>query len=273
MMCEKLQSVIDSLPVIKQLYEPDAFVTVVDAESIMCGFIIPDDAQPQLAIGEKFEDPTGVLQEVLRTGVKQHNKLPAGALGDEFEGDLIPIKDEEGKVVGCLTCTYSDGGKERIISLSEQFEDSIGKVSTSIEVVVKGLEELYEMLSAMNERTEGIEEDVNEAINVVNKISSIASKSNILALNASIEAARSGEFGRGFSVVADEMGKLAKDSGNSAGEIKATLNQITTHLGDIIQSIKDANASSKEHMESIGQIQSILDETIRISTQMKQDIQ
>ena len=159
-----------------------------------------------------------------------------------------------------------------MITLSEQFDESIVKVSTSIEVVVKGLEDLYEMLSAMNERTEGIESDVNEAINVVNKISSIASKSNILALNASIEAARSGEFGRGFSVVADEMGKLAKDSGSSAGEIKATLAQITNHLGEIIQAIKAANESSKGHMDSINEIQSILDEAIQLSAEMKNNI-
>lgn len=271
MVCEKLQSVIDSLPVIKQIFDEGAFVTVVDEDAVMCGYEIPAGATPQIQIGEKFEDPTGVLQEALRTGEKKHNKLPAAALGEEFEGDLIPIKDN-GKVVGCLTCTYSVATKERMITLSEQFDESIVKVSTSIEVVVKGLEDLYEMLSAMNERTEGIESDVNEAINVVNKISSIASKSNILALNASIEAARSGEFGRGFSVVADEMGKLAKDSGSSAGEIKATLAQITNHLGEIIQAIKAANESSKEHMDSINEIQSILDEAIQLSAEMKNNI-
>lgn len=271
MASEKLQSVIDSLPEIRQLFEADAFVTVVDSDAIMRGYEIPAGAIPQVQIGERFVNPSGALDRALKTGNKIHNKLPAEVLGEVFEGDLIPIK-ENGKVVGCLTCTYAVSGKERMISLSGQFDESIGKISDSIKTVVAGLEDLFNMLSGMNEKTEGIENDVKEAIKVVNKISGIASKSNILSLNASIEAARSGEFGRGFSVVATEMGKLAKDSGDSAGEIKDTLNQITAHLAEIIDAIKNANEVSKEHMESIGKINEVLDETVQISADLKNTI-
>ena len=65
MVCEKLQSVIDSLPVIKQIFDAGASVTVVDEDAVMCGYEIPAGTTPQIQIGEKFEDPTGVLQEAL----------------------------------------------------------------------------------------------------------------------------------------------------------------------------------------------------------------
>ena len=123
----------------------------------------------------------------------------------------------------------------------------------------------------MDEMTFGVERDVNGTADVVNRISSNASHSNILALNASIEAARSGEAGRGFAVVATEMGKLAKDSGTSAEEIKKTLQDIIKHLSVIITSIKDANEVAKNHMDSIHSIKSILAQTISLAQQLEND--
>ena len=110
------------------------------------------------------------------------------------------------------------------------------------------------MLSDMNQITLDVEQDVNEAADVVNKISSNASRSNILALNASIEAARSGEAGRGFSVVATQMGKLAKDSGNSATEIKTTLSAIVSHL------------------DNISSIRTVLEQTVSIANELENDV-
>ena len=124
--------------------------------------------------------------------------------------------------------------------------------------VISGTENLVQMLEKMNDMTNSVESDVNGASDIVNKIRQNASHSNILALNASIEAARSGEAGRGFAVVATEMGKLAKDSGSSAAEIKNTLDGIVDHLGDMISSIKDANLVAKNYMESINSIKSVL---------------
>ena len=140
-----------------------------------------------------------------------------------------------------------------------------------MQAVVEGIGNLSGMLTDMSEMTNNVESDVHNTVEVVNKISSNASRSNILALNASIEAARSGEYGRGFAVVANQMGKLAEDSGNSATEIKTTLNTITNHLYSIISSIKEANDVAKERMDHVSSIQTMLEEMTVLAGKMEAD--
>lgn len=271
MVNEKLKQVIDNLPVIQQLFAHDVYITVMDANGRIQGFAVPDGVAPRFSIGDLFNDPTGVYQSVMRTGTKKHNCLPPEVMGEAFEGDLVPIKDGT-ELVGCIICTYSVGARQQMANTTEKFQQSVQNISSSTREVVVGIEKLFKMLTDMNEMTSSVEGDVHNAVDVVNKISGNASRSNILALNASIEAARSGEHGRGFAVVASEMGKLAGDSGSSATEIKGTLGVITDHLASIIASIKDANDVAKEHMENINEIQKILDETIVLAQELKKDI-
>lgn len=271
MLNEQLNHVIKVLPLIKQLYENDVYIMVVDENKIVQGFSVPDGERPKKNIGEYFDDPTGILSEVLRTGHKKHNFLPKEVLGEAFEGELVPVKDD-GKVVGCIICTYSVGLKEQMEEITTRFQESVKHIDSSIRTVIKGFDKLFQMMTNMNEMTNSVESDVHNAVDVVNQISSNASRSNILALNASIEAARSGEAGRGFAVVATEMGKLANDSGKSATTIKATLNTITSHLVEIISSIKDANNVAKEHLDNVSKIQKVLEETTVLAGELAEDI-
>ena len=155
--------------------------------------------------------------------------------------------------------------------VAAKFQGSVKNINTSMQAVVEGIGNLSGMLTDMSEMTNNVESDVHNTVEVVNKISSNASRSNILALNASIEAARSGEYGRGFAVVANQMGKLAEDSGNSATEIKTTLNTITNHLYSIISSIKEANDVAKERMDHVSSIQTMLEEMTVLAGKMEAD--
>lgn len=271
MVNERLQHIIDDLPIMKQMFERDVFLTVLDTQGIIQGFSVPSGETPKLKVGDVFEDPSGAYKEVLRTGRSLHNRLPKEVMGEAFEGVLIPIKDDSG-VVGCLTCTYSVDAKEQIIEIAGKFQESANSINSSVQAVVGGIEHLSKTLTHMNAITNNVESDVKTAVDVVGKISSNASRSNILALNASIEAARSGENGRGFAVVATEMGKLANDSGSSATAIKSTLSTITEHLASIITSIKDANDMAKEHMENINTIQNILKQTIELAGKLEENV-
>ena len=271
MLNEKVQNVVDNLEIIKQLYDKSLYLTVMDNIGTVVGFSTPDGEVPLRKIGDVFHDPSGAFDRVIKEGVTVHNVLPKEVMGVTFEGNLVPIKDGNA-VVGCIICTYSAEEKEKVRDIAEQFKDSVNNIDNSVQEVISGTENLVQMLEDMNAMTSSVEEDVNGAADIVNKIGQNASHSNILALNASIEAARSGEAGRGFAVVADEMGKLAKDSGSSAAEIKGTLAGIVKHLGDMVGSIKDANDLAKNYMESIGAIKAILDQTISLAEQLESDI-
>ncbi len=271
MSSEKLTQIVEFLPVIRQLFEQDVYLSVLDRDGIIQGFSVPDGVPPMLRVGQKFEDPSGGFSEVIRTGRRKHNYLPEEVMGEAFEGELVPVKDG-GDVVGCLICTYSVGVKKQMSEIASQFQKSVKDVDESIQTVINGIESLFNMLTEMDRMANGVEVDVKNAVEVVNKVSSNASRSNMLALNASIEAARSGEFGRGFAVVANEMGQLAKDSAGSANAIRETLNTITEHLVSIMSSIKDANNVAKEHMESVSQIQKILDQTLVLAGRLEEDI-
>lgn len=270
-MNKKLEDLIELLPMIRQICGRNVFLTLIDADRVLRGFALPEGEKPQLNIGEVFEDPSGALDEVLRTGRPKHNHLPKEVMGEAFEGELIPIQ-EGGEVVGCIICTYSVDVKRQMEEITTKFQESVGNINNSLQELVGGMENLFNMLTDMDALTTSVEGDVQNAVSVVNKINSNASRSNILALNASIEAARSGEAGKGFAVVASEMGKLANDSGSSAKEIKGTLSTIAEHLVSIIESIKDASTFTEEHRGNISGIQEVLGEMMELAGELEKNI-
>ncbi len=267
----QLENMVKALPVIKQMFSHDVFITVMDTGGVVQAYSIPDGTEPQLNVGETFHDPSGAFDEVIRTGRSKHNYLPKEVMGEAFEGELVPVKDN-GTVVGCVICTYSVGIKEEMAKITQKFQESVGTIQDSLQNLMGGIENLFKLLTDMDGLANNVESDVHNAVDVVNKINGNASRSNILALNASIEAARSGEYGRGFAVVATEMGKLANDSGRSASEIKVTLNTIMEHLNVIIASIKDASHFAGEYRGSIGTIQEILKDTVVLAGDLEEDI-
>ena len=106
---------------------------------------------------------------------------------------------------------------------------------TELSLVVEAIEEGSQRQEDLTHKVSSLSEQAKNIKDVLSIISDIADQTNLLALNAAIEAARAGEHGRGFAVVADEVRKLAERTQKSLSEISSNVNLITQNVGEIYE--------------------------------------
>ncbi|MBC8061788.1 MAG: heme NO-binding domain-containing protein [Clostridiaceae bacterium] len=123
----------------------------------------------------------------------------------------------------------------------DELQIAIGKINSSYENVESTSKNLSETLVKFNEvKEKGIELEgkAKNITSIVSIVSEISEQTNLLALNASIEAARAGEAGRGFSVVAEEVRKLAEQTKGAVEEINSNLVQFVDEIGRLVNNIE-----------------------------------
>ena len=120
---------------------------------------------------------------------------------------------------------------------------SLGSLTHEVDTFIETENELSNELS-------GLKNNADQVKDILGVIKDIAEQTNLLALNAAIEAARAGEHGRGFAVVADEVRKLAERTQKSLVEIDASVNTITQSINDVSDKMND-NAKNIENLTLI----------------------
>lgn len=143
----------------------------------------------------------------------------------------------------------ADKNAKESLERAEKAKELIENTSKDIELLIKGIQDSAETNIESIKLVGELERQSNEIGNIVQAVVKIADQTNLLALNAAIEAARAGEHGKGFAVVADEVRILAETSEKSARDIRELVNEIQKKVQIVVEDIKNAGSVANEEVE------------------------
>lgn len=235
---ELLKSFLNLIPYFKHYFDDELIFTISNTEKFL---LVQDSTNLRMASKTGDKIPNGCAADVcLRAKKPISVVVPKEVFGVPLKAMAVPVY-EDNRIAGTMVIGMSLTKKEKISDMSNSLSDSLSKISTNLFDMSSGIQNISGANSDIQKFIEITNENAKKTDEVLEFIESIAKKTNLLGLNAAIESSRAGEFGKGFSVVSNEIRKLSLSSKDSINQINEILNNVQDSINQIYERFNHSN--------------------------------
>ncbi|MET2946950.1 methyl-accepting chemotaxis protein [Vibrio owensii] len=201
----------------------------------------------QATVSQVVESSNTLRQEMNNLNALT-STIADSTVGQQRDSEAVAAAVHEMQVT---SRNVSDSATEAALA-SQTANEELSNTNVILEQTVAAIRDLAGEIESASQVINTLDNDVSNIASVLDVIRGIAEQTNLLALNAAIEAARAGEQGRGFAVVADEVRSLASRTQKSTGEIQAMIEKLQAGAAQAVEVMHGSKTSSEDTIQSAG---------------------
>lgn len=245
--------------IISSLFNKKSYIIITDNNAVVVKIWEVPDLPFGLKPGDKMPEGT-VSVEVLKTGMRTARVVmkDKSKFGFGYAGLGTPIFDSDKKLMGALTITSPISQQEKVNDISKEINMSIAATLNAKDETLKYTESVMETVHSLSELTIEVQNNIGIIADVINLIQKVSGQTNLLGINAAIEASRAGAEGKGFQIVAKEIRNLSETVKNTVIQLQDKLMGLKEKIGNITPQMQQLDGFVKSQTEAIDSVGTII---------------
>ncbi|MDK2919423.1 MAG: hypothetical protein PWQ37_2156 [Candidatus Petromonas sp.] len=263
-----LEAFVKISPYINELTYSDNFIAVADTEKYIA-YTPAKGLKLNVKVGTRVKEGS-TADLAMKNGKKTVLNISKEVYGLPFKAIAEPIYDEDGKIIGAVLIGTSTDNEEKLKNTVDNFAESFEYVNKTIQEISLAASNLAEISEKLAEMVVETQIKVKKSDEIIGMIKHLASQTKLLGLNAAIEAARAGDYGRGFAIVANEIHRLSEQSNDSVENVSSILDEMIENIEEINKSSQETSAVCQQQASASQEIAATIDELAKRLDELKE---
>ncbi len=255
-------------PLLRELHVEDLSIAITSLEEYVC-YIPGKDIVFPVKPGDPVKGGTAVA-EAMKDKKRLIRQMDSEVFGFPYIAVAIPVY-ENGTVVGGVCFLQSIEKQDRLFTMAESIFQEITHLNASTQEIAAASESLTSVGVDLSQLTKLVLDQTQKSQDITNIVKKISNQTNLLGLNASIEAARLGELGKGFNVVAEEIRKLAISTKESMEKIEAIVGGLQMTSGNMSEEVYKIEKASQQQAGSIYEIKEVTQNLYNLIERLREE--